>query len=148
MYSDRVEQKKTEISHKSCYSQACLKQHFPPIHSFFLLEYFNNFSLVFQRVVINTDDRYGTLATELIRFANSLFLLQLTPPGKSPISVQVESPGTLTVAANDWNKTVLNFAINITTKLSKKTLIFLDCIFIIKSQFSTFVLLIKDNKYE
>lgn len=90
--------------------------------------------MVFQRVVINTDDRYGTLATELIRFANSLFLLQLTPPGKSPISVQVESPGTLTVAANDWNKTVLNFAINITTKLSKKTLMFLDCIFILKSQ--------------
>lgn len=104
--------------------------------------------MVFQRVVINTDDRYGTLATELIRFANSLFLLQLTPPGKSPISVQVESPGTLTVAANDWNKTVLNFAINITTKLSKKTLMFLDCIFILKSHFSTFVLLIKDNKYE
>lgn len=36
-------------------------------------------------------------------------LLQLSPPGKSPISVEVESPGTLTVAASDWNKTVLNF---------------------------------------
>lgn len=43
-----------------------------------------------------------------------IFLLQLTPPGKSPISVEVESPGTLTVAASDWNKTVLNFSINIT----------------------------------
>lgn len=59
------------------------------------------------------------------------FLLQLTPPGKSPIVVQVANPGSLTVTINDVNEKVINFTLFVTTKLFKMTLLLSNFIFIL-----------------
>lgn len=90
------------------------------------------FHFIFIRTVINAVYRYGNMATVFNHFANSLFfLLQLTPPGKSPIVVQVANPGSLTVTINDVNEKVINFTLFVTTKVFKMTLLLSNFIFIL-----------------